>query len=75
MTIAELLERAALAGRQSPPPPDELTTYGHEPVPPTPRCQVCGRRLVFVFASRWVHVPDEPIDPAFDAAFDETYRR
>lgn len=78
MTVHELLRAAAEAGRQSPPPADDLARYGHHPAPPTLRCQTCGRLLWFSTAEwRWFHAEsaDDPIDPAFDAAFDEVYRR
>lgn len=46
--INAVLAAAAAEGRQHPLPADELAQYGHAPVPPTMRCQECGRRLVLV---------------------------
>ncbi len=57
--VSDLLEAAAEAGRQSPPPVDQVARYGHAPVPPTLRCQECGRRLSLESVgdrTRWVHV-------------------
>lgn len=73
--IHDLLERAALEGR----PVAYTNVTGddwvmadpvdHEPVPPTMRCQVCGRRIFLspsledsirdVDAIRWIHDPDD----------------
>lgn len=62
-----LLAAAAAEGRQDPPPPDELARYGHAPVPPSLRCQTCGRLLYLAATvgepeiaagTAWRHVPD-----------------
>lgn len=66
--VSRLLEDAAAAGRSTPPPTDELARYGHGPVPPTLRCQDCGRLIRPVgdfadtdapYTARWAHVDDE----------------
>lgn len=77
--IVQLLDDAAAAGRTSDPSPaDELARAGHLPVPPTLRCQQCGRRLELQATGGrwwWAHEPSPtdhpdtpPIDPAFGAA-------
>ena len=74
MTIVELLERAAAAGRQSTQPDDDLATFGHHPRLPVIRCQSCGRVLWWAPRElRWYHAP--AMASAFDQAFDEVYRR
>jgi hypothetical protein len=66
--VDQLLEDAAAAGRTSPPPEDELARYGHAPVPPTLRCQDCGRWIRPIgdfddidapYTARWAHAADE----------------
>lgn len=77
--IVRLLEDAAAAGRTSHlSPAVELARSGHLPSPPTLRCQQCGRRLEIQLTDErwwWSHATEDVAhDPAFDAAFDETYR-
>lgn len=67
--IPALLDAAAAAGRSSPPPLDELARYGHWPVAPMARCQVCGRWLELRTddhgGAGWAHLrPDGPDEPA-----------
>ncbi|MCC7134056.1 MAG: hypothetical protein IT352_15470 [Gemmatimonadales bacterium] len=60
--LHDLLERAALEGRQ-PRPPDDGT--GHDPEPPALRCQRCGLPIAIVVVTgitddwdrfAWTHV-------------------
>ena len=52
--LHDLLERAALEGRQ--PEPSDTIERGHEPEPPTMRCQRCGWWIRPTDDGRWTHV-------------------
>jgi hypothetical protein len=70
--IAQLLEDAAAAGRTSDPTPEhDFVRTGHKPVPPTLRCQQCGRRLELQATDGrwwWSHEADDMAEPAEGAA-------